>query len=187
MARERVAKRKSAPASPADEPASTKQRSPTEPARMVTCVGDWTTSMRRLRDENKLLDVTLVVGSARIRAHKSVLSAHSPYLEGLFVSGLSESASALGEVTLHDVDGDAVSAIIDTFYTGELALSPGTVYPVLRAANMLVVEACEKAACDYFVEKLEPGSALEALGITLPGAAGEELRKRCLHFVVRYM
>ena len=76
MARKRVAKRKSAPASPADEPASTKQRSPTEPARMVTCAGDWTTSMRRLRDV-----LCFVVYVAKVEVHAS--TRERPQGEGL--------------------------------------------------------------------------------------------------------
>lgn len=47
-------------------------------------------------------------------------------------------------------------------YSGKLALSPGTVTSVIHAANVLGVDAVEKAACDFFVRTLDSSSAFEA-------------------------
>ena len=48
-------------------------------------------------------------------------------------------------------------------YSGELSLSPATATSIIHTANLLGVGAAEKAACDYFVESLEPPAACEAL------------------------
>ena len=51
---------------------------------------------------------------------------------------------------------------MDCFYSGQLSLSRSIVSSVIRTANLLGVDAVEKAAYDYFVEALEPSSACKA-------------------------
>lgn len=144
--------------------------------------------MREQREQGLFVDATLEVGGVRIRAHRTVLAAHSPYIMALFTSGLAEStASSETPIVLQGVDGAAVAAIVDCMYTGELSLLGATAYAVIQAANMLQVGSCEKAACAFFVERLEPSTALDALDFAIQmaagGAHGHELKQQILAYV----
>jgi hypothetical protein len=60
---------------------------------LLRCEGAaWATALRQGREEGLFLDVTLVVGGARIRAHRNVLAGFSRYFHALLgSSGLRES------------------------------------------------------------------------------------------------
>jgi hypothetical protein len=126
------------------------------------------------RQQGLLVDATLAVGGTRITAHKNVLVAFSPYLKGLFTSGLAESsrAAAAGPVKIHNVQGAAVAACVDCFYSGAIALTGATVCAVMQAANLLGLTPIEQVACAFFMERLEPETALDALGFAEDMAAG---------------
>ena len=148
--------------------------------------------MRRQREAGQFIDVTLIVGGRKIPAHKTVLVGLSPYIEGLLTSGLAESQQGGDTLKIgdEDTDGHAVEAIVDCFYSGELSLSNSTVSSVIRTANLLGVGAVEKAACDFFVESIEPSTACEALAFaTAQSVCGEHARglhEQCMSYVVEH-
>jgi hypothetical protein len=148
--------------------------------------------MRSAREAGQFVDVMLLVGGRRIPAHRAVLVSLSPYFLGLLTSGFAESKQGGDELTIGDegIDGRAVEAIVDCFYSGQLSLSRSTVSSVIRTANLFGVDAVEKAACDYFVEALEPSSACEALAVAAAHSVGGEharaLHERCVEYVVEY-
>jgi hypothetical protein len=152
--------------------------------------GQWCVSLRPAREAGQFVDVTLVVGDRKIPAHKLVLISHSPYLLGLLTSGLAESKQGGDTLKTGDdsTDGRAVEAIVDCFYSGQLSLSRSTVSSMIRTANLLGVGAAEKAACDFFVESIEPSTACEALGFAAAhsecGEHARGLHERCVEYVV---
>jgi hypothetical protein len=125
----------------------------------------WCLAMKSGRDAGEFLDITLLVGDRQIQAHRNVLAGLSPYIHGLLTSGLAESKQGGDEMKIGDehTDGRAVEAIVDCFYSGELSISRGTASSMIRTANLLGVDAVEKAACDFFVESIEPSTACEAV------------------------
>lgn len=196
-------KRRSAPATPTESPAGVgaKRRATQgseataaadDPPTLVPVPGKWSEPMLPAREAGELIDVTLVSGRKKIPAHKLVIISHSPYLHGLLTSGFAESTHAGGaELKISTDEGDdgrAVEAIVDCFYTGKLALSKGTVSSVIRTADLFRVGAVEKAACDFFVDSIQPPTACEALAFASAYAAGGEhgraLHKRCVDYVV---
>eukprot|EP01048_Picozoa_sp_COSAG05_P030552 COSAG05_NODE_10674_length_552_cov_1.143488_1_plen_127_part_10 len=74
------------------------------------------------RQRGQFLDVALNVGDVCIAAHKCVIVGYSPYLAGLFTSGLAESsqAAASGPTIIQDIDGAAVAACVDCMYSGSI-------------------------------------------------------------------
>ena len=114
----------------------------------------------------------------------------SPYLHGLLTSGLAESAAQSQELTLEDMDGRAVEAVVDCMYSGKLALSSRTVTAVLRVANLLQVGAVEKAAGEFFVSKLEPSTAADALGFAAErvecGEHAKARHEKCVEYAVEH-
>ena len=75
------------------------------------------TRMYQMYTEQQLTDVTIVAGGVRIAAHRAVLAAASPHFFALFTSGMAESRQQ--EITLQEVGGSALKAIVDCIYTGE--------------------------------------------------------------------
>jgi hypothetical protein len=148
--------------------------------------------MQPAREDGKFIDVTLLAGERKILAHKVVLVSHSPYLDGLLTSGLAESKQGGAELAVgdEDTDGRAVEVIVDCFYSGELSLSRSTVSSVIRTANLLGVGAVEKAACDFFVESIEPSTACEALSFAAAhsecGEHARGLHEQCVGYVVSH-
>jgi hypothetical protein len=154
--------------------------------------GQWCVSLRSGRDAGKFIDITLIVGGCNIAAHKNVLAGLSPYLDGLLTSGLAESKQGGDTLKIgdEDTDGRAVEVIVDCFYSGLLSLSSSTVSSVIRTANLLAVDAVEKAACDFFVESIEPSTACEALAFaaahTACGEHARGLHAQCAKYVAEH-
>jgi hypothetical protein len=137
-----------------------------EPPTLVEVESDvpWAIAMKTAREAGEFLDVTLVADGREIEAHKLVITSLSPYLHGLLTSGLAESASQSQKLTLQEMDGRALEAVVDCMYSGKLAVSPHSVTRIIRVANLLQVGPVEKAAGEFFVSKLEPSTAADALG-----------------------
>ena len=68
-------------------------------------------------EKKQLCDVVLVVGRRRIHAHRMVLSAASDYFAAMFTSDVREANES--EVTLKQIDPDALAGLVDYAYTGE--------------------------------------------------------------------
>lgn len=151
--------------------------------------GHWCLALQTPRDAGEMIDIVLLAGDRKILAHKVVLIALSPYLHGLLTSGLAESVQGDREVTIGDdtTDGRAVEAIVDCFYTGTLSLSSSSVSDIICTSNLLQVSAVEKAACDFFVGRLEPSNACKALAFaTAHAECGQHARgllDRCIGYV----
>eukprot|EP01043_Picozoa_sp_COSAG02_P003432 COSAG02_NODE_83_length_39665_cov_25.213719_31_plen_441_part_00 len=145
--------------------------------------------MQLARQEGKFVDITLDVGGAKISAHRAVLVGLSPYFNCLLTSGLAESTQGGYEVKMDSAyaDTSAVEAIVDCMYSGKLCFTDNVLCHVIRTANMLGIDAVEKAACDYLVDTLQPGAACDALAFaasyTQCGEHACNLYQRVLEYV----
>ena len=152
----------------------------------LQCKGPaWATALRAARDDGHFLDVTLKTEGAEIRAHKNVLVAFSPYFHALLTSGLSESSQDAVEIS--DVDDNSLAAVVGCFYTGTISTTLAGVCQLIRTANLLQVPAIEEAAASFFAERLQPSTALEALGgfatEMAVGPSGCALQQKCLDYI----
>ena len=73
--------------------------------------------MENYYDKKELCDVVLVAGRRRISAHRMVLSAASDYFAAMFTSDVREATEK--EVTLKQIDPEALAALVDYAYTGK--------------------------------------------------------------------
>jgi hypothetical protein len=74
-----------------------------------------------------------------------------------------------------------LKAVVDFAYTGSVVLAGSTVVAIIQAANLLQVEAVERAAVDFLVERLDAGNVLSAMALgthLAVGALGRELRDK---------
>ncbi|XP_076440331.1 kelch-like ECH-associated protein 1 [Babylonia areolata] len=100
--------------------------------------------MQALRRAVKLCDVTLVVGTEKLHAHKLVLASASPYFRAMFTGGMRE--EEMSTIPLHGISPCTLAKLMDFAYTAEIHISESNVCHLLPAATMLqmshVVEAC---------------------------------------------
>lgn len=95
--------------------------------------------INQLRRANDFLcDVVLNVGNSKIRAHKIILCASSPYFRAMFTNELAESKQT--EITLRDIDENAMEILIEFCYTSKITVDEKTVQTVLPAACLLQVK-----------------------------------------------
>ena len=73
--------------------------------------------MENYYDNKQLCDVVLVAGRRHISAHRMVLSAASDYFAAMFTSDVREATEK--EVTLKQIDPEALAALVDYAYTGK--------------------------------------------------------------------
>ena len=79
--------------------------------------------MKKMEDyvnKRSLCDVILVAGQRRLPAHRLVLSAASDYFAAMFTNDVRE--ATMEEIKMKDVDPDALAAIVNFAYTGNLKL-----------------------------------------------------------------
>ena len=144
-------------------------------------------AFQRMRDEGKLLDVTLLAGKRKIRAHKIVLAGGLEHFEIMFSSGMAE--AALQEVQMEGISERVLSAFVDLTYSGSISFTNASACEVLDAATMLGATAVEDKVNEYFLANLEPSTSLAALEfaegrLQHSGASARELWKGCRqHFL----
>ena len=107
------------------------------------------TGMNRLRKDGILCDVTITVGGRKIHAHKNVLAATCPYFEKMFTGGLSESNQS--EVTIREVDEEAMETLIEFCYTSSIEVEKSNVQDLLAAACFLQIVEVKVSLCFYFI------------------------------------
>jgi kelch-like protein 20 len=116
--------------------------------------------LRQSRDSgNELCDVVLLVGSSRIKAHKIILSASSPYFRAMFTNdGLAESHQSA--VTMHDVDETAVEMLVEFCYTSRITIDERSVQTLLPAACLLQMTEVQDYCAEFLRSQLDPSNCL---------------------------
>lgn len=114
--------------------------------------------------------VAVQAGATTVVAHRSFLAAFAKYFATLFSSGMVE--STLSEVVLKDIDGVALSQIIDFAYNGELEITPENVSAILETSNYLGIDVICEACYDYLYRRLSIENVVDV--ITLASMFGCE-------------
>lgn len=91
-------------------------------------------------------------------AHRLVLSASSAYFSAMFTGSLKEACDK--EVTLGEVSGDALQALIHYCYTGNIELREDTVETLLSTACLLQLSSVVTACCTFLSRQLHPSNCL---------------------------
>ncbi|XP_035683134.1 kelch-like protein 30 [Branchiostoma floridae] len=106
---------------------------------------DLCAELTRQRKSGEFVDVVVEVEGREFPCHRAVLAV-TPYFQTMFSSNLMESRARV--ITLHDIDSESFSKILDFVYTGEILIGEDDVQDILQAAHMLqaeeVLECCQK-------------------------------------------
>ncbi|RZF46247.1 hypothetical protein LSTR_LSTR011279 [Laodelphax striatellus] len=90
--------------------------------------------LRHMLVTELFVDVTLCCQGRRLKAHRVLLSASSPYLQALL---LSQPSNEHVTIILHDVTYDDMRALLDFIYTGGVTLPESRLPAFLSAAEAL--------------------------------------------------
>ena len=101
-------------------------------------------ALTRTRETGRFLDVILKCEGIEIQAHKIVLSCCSVYFDRLFAFD-----NSLDQVELHDIEAEALNAIVDFFYSGLLTINTQNVKSLLAASDLLLLEDVKNAAVNF--------------------------------------
>ncbi|CAL8077550.1 unnamed protein product [Calicophoron daubneyi] len=115
-------------------------------------------SMNCLRKNRELCDVVLLVDGREIFTHRVVLAACSAYFRAMFTGELAESRQT--EITLYDLDGDAVETLIDFCYTSQITVEESNVQNLLPAACLLQLTEVQDVCCEFLRRQLDPSNCL---------------------------
>lgn len=105
-----------------------------------------------LRRHRELCDVVLNVGGRKIFAHRVILSACSPYFRAMFTGELEESRQT--EVTIRDIDENAMELLIDFCYTSHIIVEESNVQTLLPAACLLQLAEIQDICCEFLKRQL---------------------------------
>ncbi|KAH8409210.1 hypothetical protein KR009_010735, partial [Drosophila setifemur] len=120
--------------------------------------------LNKLRNEDKLTDVTLIIEDHRFKAHRVVLAACSDYFCAMFAD-CAMIESRQDEIKLYGITARAMGSIIDYIYTSLLELNADNIEEILAAATHVQVrEVIER--CTFFLEtKIEMDNCLAIAGM----------------------
>ncbi len=111
-----------------------------------------------LRKQILLCDVILVAEGVEVPAHRPVLAACSSYFYAMFTGELSESKAE--RIQLQEIEGRALSMLVDFIYTSEISVTEDNVQSLLPAANILQLSEVRDACCDFLQSQLHPSNCL---------------------------
>ena len=74
---------------------------------------------------------------------------------------VNEKAVSLRKVTVTKVESDTMKALIDSCYTGQLIMSPVTVWPVLKVAEEYGMSNIIQACCEFLTKLVSEENCLE--------------------------
>ena len=103
--------------------------------------------LNRYRKDGILCDVTITVGGRKIHAHKNVLAATCPYFETMFTGDFSEFHQS--EVTIREVDEEAMETLIDFCYTSSIEVDWSNVRPLIETADILQMVLAKVSLSSY--------------------------------------
>ena len=141
------------------------------PAATTLTLKATSTSADRLRESltdmwrsEILCDVEFTIEGRSFMAHRNIVAAESPYLNALVTNTTMKERS--GPIELKEIAGNTFASALEFMYSHETTLaSQDDLQPLLHAASLLRVPSLEAAVEAAIAERLEPSSALHALGL----------------------
>ncbi|CAG4942654.1 unnamed protein product [Colias eurytheme] len=112
-----------------------------------------TSCFDQLFQTETLVDVTLACDGRKLKAHKVVLSACSPYFQSLFMDNPSEHPI----VILRDIMYSDLKAVVEFMYRGEINVSQAQITGLLKVAETLKVRGLTDVNGEQAVLRAESG------------------------------
>ena len=132
-----------------------------------------------------LCDVEITINGRSFRAHRNILAAESPYLNALVTNTTMKERS--GPIELQEIAANTFASALEFMYSHTCTLaSQDELQPLLHAASLLRVPSLEAAVEAAIAQRIDPSSALHALGLaehlSLPVLAAAAKEIVLVHF-----
>ncbi|XP_077787076.1 kelch-like protein 38 [Podarcis muralis] len=114
--------------------------------------------LNHLLQEQLLCDTTIVAKGERFPCHRMLLAAINPYFRAMFSNSFRESKD--GEVLLQDMEPSIVQAVVNYYYTEEIALVPEMAQDLFVAASRLQILPLLESCSRYLLEHISPENCL---------------------------
>ncbi|KMZ10812.1 kelch-like protein 26 [Drosophila simulans] len=141
--------------------------------------------LNKLRNEEKLTDVTLIVEDHRFKAHRVVLAASSDYFCAMFAD-CAMIESRQDEINLYGIKARAMGSIIDYIYTSMLELNYDNIEEILAAATHVQVREVIERCTIFLGAKIEMENCLAIAGMAdiygIMDLSERAYRYMCAHF-----
>lgn len=114
-----------------------------------------------LRSNGQLFDFEIIVNNKTLKAHKYLLATCSDYFKAMLVHNSQESQKS--KVVLEGVNPDAVEAILEFCYAGQLKINKANVQDILLAANILAIDEIQSLCVEYIRTRVDIYNCLGVL------------------------
>lgn len=108
--------------------------------------------------KNFAVGVTVFMEIKFFQAHKSVLSASSPYFRAMFSAGLKEQEQK--SVEIHLLSGPIFKVLVDFIYSGNVEITSNNVQDLLVAADMLQLAEVIDLSTSFLEREIDVTNAL---------------------------
>ncbi|XP_039971010.1 kelch-like protein 2 [Bactrocera tryoni] len=114
--------------------------------------------LNEFRKNEQYTDVCLICDDLRIKAHRNILAAASPYFQAMFGGNFPESSQS--EVHIHDMEPRCLQLAVDFIYTGHLDNYVDCVQQLLETAAFLQLEHLMDLCTEYMCAQLDADNCL---------------------------
>ncbi|KAG4067485.1 hypothetical protein HA402_002762 [Bradysia odoriphaga] len=133
-----------------------------------------------LRNQDFLLDVTLLADGKSFKAHRAVLAACSDYFRAMFTDAMKESTQS--EISVSGISARGIELMLDYAYTSKIELNSANILDVLSAASYVQMDAVVDACTDYLQSHLDMDNCVDIATISETFSL-QKLRQKCYRFI----
>ena len=136
--------------------------------------------LNQMRKRGDLCDVTLIVDTKEIRAHKVVLAACSQYFEQMFIGEFAEPDDQ--PIFIDEVEEDALTALVEFSYSSRIKLTDHNIYSLFEAADLLQFPGVKGACFKYFKQQINKSNCIRTW-LFAEGHSCTELMEAALRYI----
>ena len=112
--------------------------------------------LHNYQKDGHLCDVQLTAHGHTVPAHRAVLAVRSSYFDIMFTGEFQERCQSTVDLSGSVGTGEALGALINFMYTGEITITSGTVEDILGAASLLMMDTVKEHCSQYMITNLSP-------------------------------
>lgn len=119
-------------------------------------VSDLCRQLHVYQKEGHMCDVELTTGSHVVHAHRVVLAVRSSYFDTMFTGDFQERWQPRVDLSGSIQSEEALMAIVNFMYTGEITVSSANMEDILGAASLLMMDDVKNHCGQFMITNLSP-------------------------------
>lgn len=122
-------------------------------------IDNFLSSLEKLRMDDLLCDVTLVVNGKSFDAHRCVLASSSMYFRKVFTGEMGDRHKT--EIELNVLDAKVMKPLLEYMYTGNISINEVNARSLVAAADFLLIQTLKRIGCEFLETIICPGNCFE--------------------------